>query len=154
VRRNVMAWVRIRHRVAGSRGFTLIELFVVLAVLGVLVALALPRYLGSRRTVLVNEADEILQELKLSAWQHYQEHSTWAAVPTGVPMPASNVFGFSPPGGACWEFGVTTATDSQIVLRAQADPAGRPICVLLSATATVDLTVNSDGSSLRVQGGL
>ncbi|MDQ7857238.1 MAG: type II secretion system protein [Armatimonadota bacterium] len=145
-------WMRAR-RVGGQRGFTLIEIFVALAVLGVLLAVALPRYLGSRRTVLVTEADEVLQELKIAAWQHYQEHSTWATVPTGVPMP-SGTFGFTPPGGACWTFGVTTAAADQIVFRAQANTAGRPVCVLLPAGATVDLTVSSDGSSLRVQSGL
>lgn len=137
----------------GQRGFTLIEIFVTLAVLGVLLALALPRYLGSRRTVLVTEADEVLQELKIAAWQHYQEHATWATVPTGMPMPAGT-FGFTPPVSACWTFGVATAAAGQIVLRAQANTAGRAVCVLLPAGATVDLTVNSDGSSLRVQGGL
>jgi len=149
---HVTTWMRAR-RFGGQHGFTLIEIFVTLTVLGVLLAVALPRYLGSRRTVLVTEADEVLQELKVAAWQHYQEHSTWATVPTGVPMP-SGTFGFAPPATACWTFGIATAAADQIVLRAAANTSGRPVCVLLPAGATVDLTVNSDGSSLRVQGGL
>ena len=46
------------------RGFTLIELVVVLAILAVIIALAIPRYLAARKKAYKSEADNILQETK------------------------------------------------------------------------------------------
>jgi hypothetical protein len=94
------------------------------------------------------------QTTKVAGWSHYQQYSTWAGVTTGVPLGPADLFGVVPPGQACWEFGVTSATESQIVLRAQANTSGRTICGLLPGSATIDLTLNGDGSSSRTQAGL
>jgi len=53
-------YVRSAHTQA--RGFTLIELVVVAAVLALLVALALPSYLGARNKAAVDEANYMAQE--------------------------------------------------------------------------------------------
>ncbi|MGH9201632.1 MAG: type IV pilin protein, partial [Vicinamibacterales bacterium] len=65
-------------------GFTLIELVVVLAILGILIALAVPRYLGARRNALVAEGDNVLQELKTLSWAYYQQYSSWDPIPAGA----------------------------------------------------------------------
>ena len=52
----------------GQRGFTLIELVVVLAVLGLLIALALPNYSGARQTSAKDEARVIGQEWRTLEW--------------------------------------------------------------------------------------
>jgi prepilin-type N-terminal cleavage/methylation domain-containing protein len=145
---------RTRRKVCKSGGFTIIEVFVVLAVLGIIIALALPRYLGARRTVLVAEADNVLLEVKTAAWGHYQQYQTWAGLPTGLPLSSSDLFGVVPPTGVCWDFGIVSATGEQIVLRARANTSGRMVCGLLSSTATVDLTLAGDGASSRSQANL
>jgi prepilin-type N-terminal cleavage/methylation domain-containing protein len=55
-------------RLRGERGFTLIELVVVLAILGLLIALALPNYSGARQTAAKDEARVIGQEWKTLEW--------------------------------------------------------------------------------------
>jgi prepilin-type N-terminal cleavage/methylation domain-containing protein len=128
-------------------GFTLIELVVVLAILGILISLAMPRYLGSRRSALVPEARNSLQEMKTAAWGYYQQYNTWVGITTGVPMALSNEIGFIPPGGACWQFGVLSTAVNQIVLRARAFPGGGTKCGVLPAGGTIDLTLNGDGAA-------
>lgn len=51
-------------------GFTLIELVVALAILGGLVAVAVPMYLGARKAAIVAEGDGVIQELKGMAWAY------------------------------------------------------------------------------------
>ena len=127
-------------------GFTLIELVVVLAILGTLIALSVPRYLGARQKALVAEGQTALQELKTMGWAYYLQNSTWATLSTG-PISSPNPFGFLPPGGGCWAYSVTAATATSVEFRATATPAAAPRCGPLAITSIVDLTLNSDGSA-------
>ncbi len=133
-------------------GFTLIELVVVLAILGILIALAVPRYLGARRSALISEGDTTLQEVKTLAWAYYQQYGTWVGV-TAANFAAT--FGFTAPGGACWSYTLNAdGTAAAIAMRADGNPAGAPPkCAPLGAAgaSTVTLTLNDDGSSVRTQ---
>lgn len=130
-------------------GFTLIELVVVLAILGILVGLATPRYLTSRRSALVAEANNVLQELKTTAWGYYQQYNTWAGLPTG-PLAGTNPLGIEPPGGGCWDYSIEAAGPSSVAFRATGNPS--PVrCGVLSSGATIDLVLNNDGSATRTQ---
>jgi len=59
----MFAWMNKTVR-STKAGFTLIELVVVLAIIGILLALAVPRYLGARKKAYGAEANNILAEVK------------------------------------------------------------------------------------------
>jgi type IV pilus assembly protein PilA len=137
-------------RKRGQRGFTLIELVVVLAILGILIALAVPRYLGARRSALISEGDNTLQELKTLSWAYYQQYGSWTGVTAGT---FAGLFGFTPPGGACWTFTITGTPGTSIAMQAQSVGGTPTKCAPLGAAgaSTITLTLSNDGSSTRTQ---
>ncbi len=127
----------------GQRGFTLIELVVVLAILGILIALAVPRYLGARRNAFVAEGDNLLQELKTMSWAYYQQYGTFV----GITIAA---VGFQPPDDAtasCWDvaFGAIAPTSVAMVGTGDDTPVK---CGPISGT-TITVTLDGGGGSTR-----
>lgn len=135
------------HRRKRQRGFTLIELVIVLAVLALLLSIALPRYLGARRKAFISEADNILQEMKTMAWAYYQEYAGWAGL-TSANVITGMAAGLPPDTSSCWDIDLASdATASQIIFRATGDT--DPSKCGTVAGYTITLTINGDGSATR-----
>ncbi|MDR7568055.1 MAG: prepilin-type N-terminal cleavage/methylation domain-containing protein [Armatimonadota bacterium] len=76
-----------RRTLRPEAGFTLVELVVVVAILGILVALALPSYYNARRKAYFAEAAEKLQEMREAAWAHYLARETFNGFPNEPASP-------------------------------------------------------------------
>ncbi|HHY11592.1 MAG TPA: prepilin-type N-terminal cleavage/methylation domain-containing protein, partial [Firmicutes bacterium] len=112
-----------------ERGFTLIELGVVLAIMAILAVIAYPTYTNIRKRAYEAEALAVMQEIRVEVWSHYLEHAEW---PTTFPAPAgeSDYWSFSGEKESVGNGYVITATGK----KAPVD----------SAT-TVTLTLDKDG---------
>ncbi len=129
-------------------GFTLIELVVVLAILGILIALAVPRYLGARRSALIAEGDNTLQELKTLSWAYYQQYGAWTGLDS---TNMASTFGFLAPGTSCFAFSGVGAAATMTMTATTPGPSSRTVCGALPASSVITLTLSADGSSGRTQ---
>ena len=128
----MFAWFRKQVK-SKEHGFTLIELVVVLAILGILIALAVPRYLGARKKAYKAEADNVLQEAKTLEWAYYQQYNTFDT--------SGNSIGLQTPGGMHWNSPAINgnAYSVDLLMSGSTSP--------LVNTDSVWITLQSDGSS-------
>jgi len=99
---------RIRRHLEGEGGFTLIELIMVIVILAILLALALPSYLSTRRKAYYAEAAEKLQEWATAQWLYYVEKGSFGG--TGAVSLPEDTNNWNFQGGNCSGTGPCVAT--------------------------------------------
>jgi prepilin-type N-terminal cleavage/methylation domain-containing protein len=61
-----------------GRGFTLVELLIVIAILGALAGIAVPLFLGQRTKAVITEAESNLQILRMLEEQYFAENGRYS----------------------------------------------------------------------------
>jgi prepilin-type N-terminal cleavage/methylation domain-containing protein len=132
--RLILGWPRRR---GAPRGFTLIELVIVLALLGILIALAVPRYLAARKGAYKAEAENLLQEVRTMEWAYYQQYNLFDTAGASIQI--------ATPGGMHWASPVFSGTSTASV---QVLMSGCGACSPIDTGDSVSVVLYSDGSSL------
>ncbi len=88
---------KLRPLLPRSRGFTLIEMMIVVAVIAILAAIALPAYTSYVTRSKLTDAFSKLSSMSLAMQQYYQDNRTYLAARGGattcpVPTPAAQYF--------------------------------------------------------------
>jgi len=92
-------------RLAGPDGFTLVELLIVVAIIGVLAAIAIPQFSSYRQKSYCARVKSDLANLAISQEAYYYDYDTYIVVTLGAGG-ASNVPNFT------WSEGVTLVSSS------------------------------------------
>jgi type IV pilus assembly protein PilA len=80
---------RIRERLAREEGFTLIELLVVIVIIGILLAIAVPSYLGFRDRAADSAASANVRAAVPSAEAYFADNGTYATMVMSAALPAT-----------------------------------------------------------------
>lgn len=121
-------------------GFTLIELMIVVAIIGILAAISIPAYVGQQKRAAQTEAYQNLEALRLLEEQFYAENANYTAdIPGDLP-------GFQPGAGAIFNYALTVdvALTTPVPIPYAGGTIAQTNCFIATATGDVGRRVAGD----------
>jgi len=128
-------------RLHNRRGFTLIELMIVVVIIGILAALAIPKFIKVTGKAKVSEAKTILKEIFTLEKAYFNEHDAYRTFADGA---ACDPIGFDLPEGTSRFLYKVESTDTTANFTATATEA---VDVDGNGTTTGYLTMDQDGGT-------
>jgi type IV pilus assembly protein PilA len=141
------------RRTQKSKGFTLIELMIVVAIIGILAAIAIPNFIGMQKRAKTSEAKSSLGEVRTLEEAYRAEVDAYIGVPPMAEIPvglhtdndadADNMaeIGFHPKGVTRYAYTFTAADSSNFTAQASGN---------IDADGGMDTwTMNEDGQLLH-----
>jgi prepilin-type N-terminal cleavage/methylation domain-containing protein len=149
-----MSTKKTTHGARRENGFTLVELMIVVIIVGILSAVAVPAYMGGVEKAKLSEAKAALGTIKTSMDLYYVEANSYAnaafvagakVTETGLDLLETHLDGhyFSP---ECYEFAVD-ATDSTFVIRCDGS---KSIASAAADVAKIGVTIDQNGEFVRL----
>lgn len=120
------------------RGVTLIEVLIVLIIVGIVSAIALPTFMGGRSAVDETEMRTDVQRLQFQARAYYDAHGTFPSTPAGWTTAPTPGLDFRPSPGLRYE--LAPSPDGQS-LNAYVSPIAPPYRYCVRALGGVDTGV-------------
>ena len=96
-----------------KKGFTLTELMITVAIIGILAAIAIPMYSGYTQRARRADAFSALQTIALTEEKYFAEHGTYISLAN-----LTTSFGLVLSGEADWDYDLPTQTTTNFVVRA------------------------------------
>ncbi|MEW5922993.1 MAG: prepilin-type N-terminal cleavage/methylation domain-containing protein [Candidatus Zixiibacteriota bacterium] len=126
-----------------QKGFTLIELMIVVVIIGILAALAIPRFMTATTKSKQSEAKGILKQIYTMERTYRQQYNSYWGAGLTADAAAPNVFmpiGVEIPTSAIYTYTITTADATNLLVTAT--------CATLDDDATVDTWTIDNGGNL------
>jgi type IV pilus assembly protein PilA len=127
-------------RIKGNQGFTLIELMIVVAIIGILAAIAIPNFMTYQAKARQSEAKIGLGGIFTSATTYFAENNTYAATSPGT-------LGYSPAGTPKYTFYYSNWNFTPV---GSPQDTGSGTC---NATATLPTGVTASGTGFTAGAG-